>query len=114
MPTTDGTGRAPVVEVLLNTPLVADHIRNGEVHLLKDLMGKSTELGMQTMDQSLLKHYIAGSITADEALRHADSANDLRLMIKMHDTGGVTMAPDDLTYEGEGDRNQRMRLLSLR
>ncbi|MEM8548672.1 MAG: PilT/PilU family type 4a pilus ATPase, partial [Pseudomonadota bacterium] len=107
VPTSDGQGRAPVVEVLLNTPLVADHIRNGEVHLMKDLMAKSTELGMQTMDQSLLQHYVAGSITSEEALRHADSANDLRLMIKMHDTGGITVAPDDLTYDGEEQRTQR-------
>ncbi len=107
VPSSDGSGRAPVVEVLLNTPLVADHIRNGEVHLLKQLMAKSSELGMQTMDQSLLQHYVAGSITADEALRHADSANDLRLMIKMHDTGGVTEVPSDLTYEGAQAQDKR-------
>ncbi len=70
-------------------------------------MAKSSELGMQTMDQSLLQHYVAGSITADEALRHADSANDLRLMIKMHDTGGVTEVPSDLTYEGAQAQDKR-------
>ncbi|MEM8561170.1 MAG: PilT/PilU family type 4a pilus ATPase [Pseudomonadota bacterium] len=85
LPRKDGKGRAPVVEILLNSPLVADYIRKGEVHLIKDLMAKSTELGMQTLDQSLIAAYKDGIISREEALRHADSANDVRLQIKMYD-----------------------------
>ena len=85
LPRKDGKGRAPVVEVLLNSPLVADYIRKGEVHLIKDLMAKSTELGMQTLDQSLLQAYKDGVISREDALRFADSANDVRLQIKMFD-----------------------------
>jgi twitching motility protein PilU len=85
LPSKDGKGRTPVVEVLLNTPLVAEYIRKGEVHLIKDLMSKSTELGMQTLDQSLVKAYRENLITKEEAIRFADSANDVRLQIKMLD-----------------------------
>jgi twitching motility protein PilU len=85
LPRKDGKGRTPVVEVLLNSPLVAEYIRKGEVHLIKDLMSKSTEIGMQTLDQSLVKAYSDGLITKDEAIRFADSANDVRLKIKMLD-----------------------------
>ena len=69
--------------MLINTPLAADHIRKGEVHKLKELMTKSNESGMQTFDQALYKLYSEGSITYEDALAHADSANDLRLMIKL-------------------------------
>jgi twitching motility protein PilU len=106
LPRKDGEGRTPVVEILLNTPLVADYIRKGEVHLIKDLMAKSTELGMQTLDQSLVKSYIDGLITKEEALRYADSENDVRLKIKMHDRGdlgtgdGLGLAFDE--YDDEG------------
>ncbi|HEY6131631.1 MAG TPA: PilT/PilU family type 4a pilus ATPase, partial [Halioglobus sp.] len=87
LPRKDGKGRTPVVEVLLNSPLVSEYIRKGEVHLIKELMSKSTELGMQTLDQSLVKAYKDGLISREEALRFADSANDVRLQIKMHDRG---------------------------
>ncbi|WP_295467530.1 PilT/PilU family type 4a pilus ATPase [uncultured Pseudomonas sp.] len=83
VPTTDGQGRRAVIEVLLNTPLAADMIRKGEVHELKALMKKSGELGMQTFDQSLYALYRDGEISYEAALAHADSANDLRLMIKL-------------------------------
>lgn len=83
IPTPDGKGRRAVIEVLLNTPLVADHVRKGEVHLLKPLMAKSKELGMQTFDQALYDLYSVGEITYEDALAHADSPNDLRLMIKL-------------------------------
>jgi len=85
IPTADGKGRRAVVEVLLNTPLAQDLIRKGEVHQLKELMKKSNELGMQTFDQALYELYKAGEITYEDALSHADSANDLRLMIKLGD-----------------------------
>ena len=83
LPRKDGKGRAPVVEVLLNSPLAADYIRKGEVHLIKDLMAKSNELGMQTLDQSLVAAFKEGIITREDAVRYADSANDVRLQLKM-------------------------------
>lgn len=83
LPTIDGSGRQAVIEILINTPLVSDHIRKGDIHLVKELMSKSTEQGMQTFDQALFKLYMDGQITFDAALAHADSANDLRLMIKL-------------------------------
>lgn len=83
VPTPDGKGRRAVIEVLINTPLAADLIRKGEIHELKALMKRSTELGMQTFDQALYNLYIQGEITYEDALLYADSANDLRLMIKL-------------------------------
>lgn len=83
VPTPDGQGRRAVIEVLLNTPLAQDLIRKGEVHSLKELMKKSTELGMQTFDKALYDLYDAGEITYEDAIKHADSPNDLRLMIKL-------------------------------
>ncbi len=83
IPTADGNGRRVAVEVLLNTPLMSDHIRKGEVHLLKALMTKSTEHGMRTFDQALYTLYSEGVITYEAAIAHADAPNDLRLMIKL-------------------------------
>ena len=83
VPTPDGKGRRAVIEVLLNTPLASDLIRKGEVHELKALMKRSNDLGMQTFDQSLYQLYSQGEITYEDALSHADSTNDLRLMIKL-------------------------------
>ena len=81
--TPDGKGRRAAIEIMLNTPLVSDLIRKGEVHTLKEVMRKSNELGMQTFDQALYRLYSVGEITYDAALASADSANDLRLMIKL-------------------------------
>ena len=83
VPTPDGKGRRAVIEVLISTPLAADLIRKGEVHELKSLMKRSTEQGMQTFDQALYQLYAQGEITYQDALAHADSSNDLRLMIKL-------------------------------
>ncbi|MEM8833003.1 MAG: PilT/PilU family type 4a pilus ATPase [Pseudomonadota bacterium] len=83
IPTPDGKGRRAAVEVLINSPLMSDHIRKNELHLLKELMKKSTEMGMQTFDQALYRLFKTGEITYEDALQHADSANDLRLMIKL-------------------------------
>ncbi len=83
IPTPDGKGRRPAIEIMINTPLVSDHIRKGELHLLKDLMSKSNEQGMQTFDQSLFSLFKSGEVTYEDALHHADSPNDLRLMIKL-------------------------------
>ncbi|MFQ3260234.1 PilT/PilU family type 4a pilus ATPase [Reinekea sp.] len=106
VPTPDGQGRKAIIEVLLNTPLVADHIRKGEVHLLKDLMGKSKEQGMQTFDQALFLAYSKGEITYEDALSYADSANDLRLMIKLDqetDTSHLSGQASKLTIQESGD-----------
>jgi twitching motility protein PilU len=83
LPTSIGKGRLAAIEVLLNSPLASDLIRKGEVHEIKDLMKKSTNLGMQTFDQALFNLFEAKKITYEDALAHADSANDLRLMIKL-------------------------------
>ncbi|MBQ0783484.1 MAG: PilT/PilU family type 4a pilus ATPase [Amphritea sp.] len=84
VPTKDGKGRRAVIEVLINTPLMQDLIRKGEVHELKEVIKKSTNLGMQTFDQALYTEYKDGNITYDVAIAHADSPNDLRLMIKLN------------------------------
>jgi len=86
VPRQDGQGRCAVVEVLLGTPLASDLIHKGEVHKLKELMKKSREQGMVTFDQSLFDHYEIGEISYQDALRYADSANEVRLMIKLHGT----------------------------
>ncbi|MFO7542384.1 MAG: PilT/PilU family type 4a pilus ATPase [Thiobacillus sp.] len=77
-------GRVAAVEILLNSPLIADLIFKGQVHEIKELMSKSRELGMQTFDQALFDLYEAGMVTYEDALRNADSLNDLRLKIKLH------------------------------
>ncbi len=114
LPRKDGKGRVPVVEVLLNTPLVADYIRKGEVHLIKDLMAKSTELGMQTLDQSLVAAYKEGLISHEDALRYADSANDVRLQIKLYEKTrpGGGRAPREelgLSFERGEDKGRFIR-----
>ncbi len=83
IPTPDGKGRRVVMEVLINTPLVADLIRKGEVHKIKEVMKKSTQHGMKIFDQDLYDLYMAGHITYEDAVHHADSANEVRLMIKL-------------------------------
>ena len=84
LPKKDGKGRVAAIEIMLNSPLIADLIFKGEVHEIKEIMKKSRELGMQTFDQALFDHYEAGHITYEDALRNADSVNDLRLQIKLH------------------------------
>jgi twitching motility protein PilU len=84
LPIATGKGRVPAVEVLLNTPLVSDMVFKGEVSGIKDVMKKSRELGMQTFDQAIYDLYERGKITYEDALRNADSVNDLRLNIKLN------------------------------
>ncbi|MCB1773473.1 MAG: PilT/PilU family type 4a pilus ATPase [Gammaproteobacteria bacterium] len=86
VPRPDGSGRRAIMEVLLNTPLVSDLVLKGEVHKIKDLMKRSTEQGMITFDQALYDAFKRGEITQEDALRHADSSNEVRLMIKLGDT----------------------------
>jgi twitching motility protein PilU len=84
LPRQEGKGRVAAVEVLLNTPLIADMIFKGEVGEIKELMKRSRELGMQTFDQALFDLYESNAVTYEDALRNADSVNDLRLQIKLH------------------------------
>lgn len=83
IPKANGTGRAAAMEILLNSPLISDLIFKGEVHAIKEVMAKSRELGMQTFDQSLFDLFEADAISYEEALKNADSVNDLRLKIKL-------------------------------
>jgi twitching motility protein PilU len=83
IPRKEGKGRAAAVEIMLNSPLIQDLIFKGEVHEIKSIMAKSRELGMQTFDQHLFELYENGSISYEDALRNADSVNELRLMIKL-------------------------------
>jgi len=87
IPTPDGKGRRVAMEVLLGTPLVQDYIRKGEIHKIKDVMKQSTNLGMCTFDQNLVELYHAGHVSYEDALRHADSANEVRLAIKLAQGG---------------------------
>ena len=89
VPTPDGKARRAALEVLLGTPLVQDYIRDGEIHKLKDVMKESTQLGMKTFDQSLFDLYQAGEISYEDALRFADSQNEVRLRIKLAQGGNA-------------------------
>jgi len=84
LPRQEGKGRVAAVEILLNTPLISDLIFKGEVPEIKEVMKRSRELGMQTFDQSLFDLYENRLVTFEDALRNADSVNDLRLQIKLH------------------------------
>lgn len=83
IPVKDGKGRAAAIEVMLNSPLISDLIFKGHVHEIKDIMKKSKELGMQTFDMALFELYETGRISYEDALRNADSVNELRLKIKL-------------------------------
>ncbi|WP_299775844.1 PilT/PilU family type 4a pilus ATPase [uncultured Pseudoteredinibacter sp.] len=112
IPTPDGNGRRACLEVMLNSPLAADMIRKGDVHELKELMKKSNELGMQTFDQALYELYDSGEITYEDALAHADSPNDLRLMIKLGsetDADYLSNVANELSLQGD-DNDDKGRL----
>jgi twitching motility protein PilU len=83
IPREGGIGRIAAMEILLNTPLIADLIFKGEVGQIKEIMSKSTRLGMQTFDQALFELYETGVISYEEAMRNADSKNELRLRVKL-------------------------------
>ena len=109
IPTPDGKARRVAMEVMLGTPLVQDYIRQGEVHKLKEVMKESTNLGMKTFDQSLVELYHAGEISYEDALRHADSSNEVRLRIKLAQGGdahtlsqGLEGVEVEETREGRG------------
>ena len=94
IPKRDGKGRIAAMEIMLNSPLISDLIFKGNVGEIKEIMKKSRELGMQTFDQSLFDLYEGGEISYEDALRNADSVNDLRLQIKLY---GKESADRDLT-----------------
>lgn len=111
VPTPDGNGRRACLEVLLNSPLAQDMIRKGQVHEIKELMKKSTETGMQTFDQALYDLYDRGEITYEDALSHADSPNDLRLMIKLGsetDAAYLSNAADELSMQDDDEDKSKM------
>jgi twitching motility protein PilU len=87
--TADGKGRKAAIEILINTPIIADKLLKGEFHEIKTIMSKSRELGMKTFDWSLFELYNEGAISYDEAIRNSDSANELRLNIKLNGTRPV-------------------------
>ncbi|MFN7692421.1 MAG: PilT/PilU family type 4a pilus ATPase [Burkholderiales bacterium] len=84
LPRREGKGRVAAVEIMINTPLISELVFKGEVGEIKDVMKRSRELGMQTFDQALFDLYEAGKVTYEDALRNADSVNDLRLNIKLN------------------------------
>jgi len=84
LPKKDGKGRTAAIEIMLNSPLISDLIFKGQVQEIKEVMKRSRELGMQTFDQALFDLYEAGQISYTDAMRNADSLNDLRLQIKLH------------------------------
>ena len=88
VPKPDGKGRVAAVEVLLNSPLIAELILNGDIHGVKEIMARSRDLGMQTFDQSLFDLYEEGLIAYEDALKNADSVNDLRLNIQLNSKRG--------------------------
>lgn len=105
IPRSDGKGRVPAVEIMLNTPLMSDLIFKGKIHGMKELISKSNEYGMQTFDQALFDLFEKKMITYEDALRNADSVNDIRLRIKLEgaeskksdlakEIGGLSMAED--------------------
>ncbi|MGH8216186.1 MAG: PilT/PilU family type 4a pilus ATPase [Rhodanobacteraceae bacterium] len=87
IPTPDGKSRRVAMEIMLGTPLIQDYIRKGEVHKIKDVMKQSTNLGMCTFDQNLVELYHAGHVSYEDALRYADSSNEVRLAIKLAQGG---------------------------
>ncbi len=91
VPTKDGRGRVAAIEILLNSPLVTDLIQRNEIGSLKEAMKKGKESGMQTFDMALYELYKQDRITLDQAIHHADSPNDLRLMIKLDSDEGTSL-----------------------
>ena len=112
IPRADGKGRVPAVEVMINTPLMSDLIFKGEVQEMKELMKKSNEAGMKTFDQALFDLYESGLITLEDALRNADSVNDLRLRVKLEskrEQSDIMEGLDDLQVEQTSEESGLLR-----
>lgn len=96
--------RVPAVEVMLNTPYVSDLIEKGEVDMIKEVMAKSRDQGMQTFDQALFELYKEKQISLENALKNADSKNNLRLKIKLEQEGAINGSDEDFTISQEDYR----------
>lgn len=109
IPTKSGTGRMAAVEIMINSPLMSDLIFKGDVHDIKELIAKSNELGMLTFDQALFNLYEAGQIKYEDALRNADSVNDLRLRIKLEgkdsSNNDLMEGLDNISMEDHDDKS---------
>jgi twitching motility protein PilU len=108
IPMKEGKGRRAAIEVMINTPLMSDMLLKGDIHSMKELIKKSNELGMQTFDQALFHLYRDGYINMEDAIRNADSANELRLMIKLDkdsDPGMLGASLDGLSLEAQEEDN---------
>ena len=109
----NGTGRVAAIEILLNSPLIADLVLKGEVHEIKSIMAKSNELGMLTFDQALFNLYEEDLVTYEDALRNADSMNELRLRIKLEGKaakgGDKLEGLDDLSLEESEEESGMLR-----
>nr|WP_313426948.1 PilT/PilU family type 4a pilus ATPase [Moraxella sp.] len=101
--TPDGKGRRAAIEILLNSQLIGDYIRKGEIHEIKPVMKRSRELGMQTFDQALFDLYENGEITYRDAIKHADSPNDLRLLIKLESKSAHKIDESELNFSLQSD-----------
>ncbi len=110
IPTVSGNGRIAAIEIMLNSPLMSDLIFKGNVHDIKELIAKSNELGMQTFDQALFNLYEAGQIKYEDALRNADSVNDLRLRIKLEgkdsSNSNLMEGLDSISMEDDDDESR--------
>ena len=108
--TANGAGRVAAVEIMINSPLMADLIFKGNVHDIKELIAKSNELGMQTFDQALFDLFESGQIKYEDALRNADSVNDLRLRIKLEGkhakSSDLMEGLDSITVEDHDDKSR--------
>ncbi|QEP42560.1 PilT/PilU family type 4a pilus ATPase [Ectothiorhodospiraceae bacterium BW-2] len=104
IPTKDGKGRRAALEILLNTPMISELIHKGEVHSIKEIMKKSNEAGMKTFDQALYELYRDGYISLEDALKNADSPNEVRLMVKLaQEDASLGSSLDGLTLEDIDD-----------
>ena len=110
IPTVSGNGRVAAIEIMINSPLMADLIFKGNVHDMKELIAKSNELGMQTFDQALFNLYEDGQIKYEDALRNADSVNDLRLRIKLEgkesSNANLMEGLDSISMEEHDDKSR--------
>ena len=110
IPTISGQGRVAAIEIMINSPLMADLIFKGSVHDMKELIAKSNEIGMQTFDQALYNLYQDGQIKYEDALRNADSVNDLRLRIKLEgkdsNTADLMEGLDNISVEDSDDKSR--------
>jgi len=110
IPTVSGNGRMAAIEIMINSPLMSDLIFKGQVHEIKELIAKSNELGMQTFDQALFDLYESGQIKYEDALRNADSVNDLRLRIKLEGKNASTTdlmeGLDNISVENNDDESR--------